>query len=357
MSSRFYRPELDVIRFCAFLLVFFHHGLHAESANTPYGAFVAACSFGLPLFFTLSAYLITTLLLKERSLTNSIDLPRFYKRRALRIWPLYFGALAISALAAALHKKLNLHTTGLWYLAAVFMLGNIVTWQTTSVVHLWSISIEEQFYVFWPSLMRRLSRRSLFIAALVIIGISNLFLAYYGAMHADTWKRIWWNSFVQMEFFGAGILLALHDEDRMFRKMPRTIRAIGLMVISSTFFCCTYLLGIKGSGVNAHGPISLCLGYALVAICCVSLIYLVQDMQQWPRWLIYLGKVSFGLYVFHDPALSISTYVLHQYGSLSELVGALALTICLAWLSYTFYESPFLRLKSRFEVVKSRPVG
>ncbi|MGA3047452.1 MAG: acyltransferase [Terracidiphilus sp.] len=351
MSIRFYRPELDVIRFVAFFTVFLYHGLPNHTNNAILDSAAASCGFGLCLFFTLSAYLITTLLLKEREKTGSIDLLRFYKRRILRIWPLYLAALLVSAAVAFLHHTLR--ENAVWYAAALVMLGNVVTSRTTSVVHLWSISVEEQFYVFWPTLMRFLTPRRLLVAALALLFISNSVLAWFGIIHADVWKRVWWNSFAQLEFFAAGILLALRDEYAPPAKRSWVVRLAGLLCIPVLWFSAVYFFHIQGGDHVARGPFSLCIGFALVAIACTGLIDLLRGLDHWPKQLIYLGKVSYGLYVFHVTALG----ALHHIPILLvRLPLALALTITAAFISYTWFESPFLRLKERYEVVLSRPV-
>lgn len=314
----------------------------------------SACGFGLSLFFTLSAYLITTLLLKERGRTGTIDIPRFYRRRILRIWPLYLGVLGASVTVATLHH--SFHKTALWYGAALVMMANLVTSETTNVVHLWSISVEEQFYVFWPTVMRLMSPRRLIFAALGLLVISNGVLAWYGLIHADTFKRVWWNTFVEMEFFATGILLALRDELITQKPYSWKVRIPGLMGVPILWFVAIYVFHIQGGNDRASGPISLCVGYALVAIACVSLIDLVRGIERWPKPIVYLGKISYGLYVFHLPIL-IAVRHIHFLILPAKLVVALALTIVVASLSYKWYESPFLRLKERYEVVPSRPVS
>jgi peptidoglycan/LPS O-acetylase OafA/YrhL len=356
LTARFYRPELDVVRFIAFLTVFLHHGLADQLPPTRLNlAIQQSLGFGLCLFFTLSAYLITTLLLKERAATGTIDLPRFYKRRALRIWPLYLAALALVALAEVRNGKV--HTYAHWYLAALFMLGNTIALAPPPVGHLWSISVEEQFYVFWPTLMRRVPVQRLLVAALALAVVSNAVLAWFGIIHADTYQRVWWNTFSQMEMFAAGILLAIYTAKYGYAKHPKALVLLGLPCIAFTWFAAVYSLQIKGPGLSAQGPLSLCGGYALIALSCAAFIFLLQGTENWPRPMIYFGKVSYGLYVFHIAGLAVAFHAARSFPLAAQLTVALAVTMLLAWMSYTWFESPFLRLKERYEVVPSRPVS
>lgn len=355
-AGRFYRPELDVVRFVAFVAVFFSHGLPAASTYTNAGALVRACSLGLPLFFCLSAYLITKLLLLERDRTGTVDLPKFYKRRILRIWPLYLSMLAISAAISVLHH--TIHQTALWYLAALFMLANTVWWIRTTVSHLWSISIEEQFYLFWPAAVSRLSDRALALAACALVLLADVVLVRYGLHHAEHDGRIWGNTFVQLQFFAAGILLALYHHTATDTGPPLLARPAlfaGALLLWFTTVRVFHALGDPGE--HAAGPLSLCAGYFVAVLGCVAILVAVQGWSRWPRPVVYLGKISYGLYVFHAPALDVSEHLLLRYGRAASMAGAFVLTVAVAAASYHFFEARFLRLKERFEVVRSRPVG
>lgn len=157
-AHRFYVPELDFLRFVAFLAVFaFHTRNYPAYAKFPAAinslmlTMESAGSFGVDLFFALSGYLITELLLREETSTGNINIRAFYLRRILRIWPLYFFFLG---LAAALTKIDPEQHFGLKYLAPFTLLsGNwavILFGVPDSVANpLWSISMEEQFYLCW----------------------------------------------------------------------------------------------------------------------------------------------------------------------------------------------------------------
>lgn len=356
-APRFYRPELDVVRFVAFLAVFLSHGLPSSSTNTNAGALVRACALGLPLFFCLSAYLITKLLLLERDRTGTVALPKFYKRRILRIWPLYLSMLAISAAISALHH--TIHQTALWYVAALFMLANTVWWIRTTVSHLWSISIEEQFYLFWPAAVSRLSDRALALAACALAVLANAVLFRYGMHHAEHDGRIWGNTFVQLQFFAAGILLALYHHTAASDAAPSLLARPVLFVgaLLAWFAAVRFLHALGDPGEFATGPLTLCCGYFIAVLGCVAILIAVQGWSRWPPPLVYLGKISYGLYVFHAIALGVADRFLLRFGRAASVSGAFFLTVAIAACSYHFFEARFLRLKERFEVVQSRPVG
>lgn len=352
IRSSFYRPELDVVRFLAFILVFAHHTLQPQPGRNEHweSLLTFTCGYGLSLFFTLSAYLITLLLLREKDQTGSIHLSNFYKRRMLRIWPLYLLALVLG-FAEVIHAH-QLSARWSWFVLALVMLGNLPTFNGLIIGHLWSISIEEQFYVFWPTLMRHFSRRCLVITSFVLILIANAWLVYYGIRRADTALQVWCNSFVQFEMFAAGILLAIFETRR-----PRLSALQSLVMVAAAaglWYFSEAVLLTRVVPFVPRGPLSLCLGYAFIAIGCVLLIVAASGLPK-PRPLIYLGKISYGLYVFHIPVMF---FVYHHTSErdLPRTLAALAITIGVAATSYRFFESPFLRLKRKLEIIKTRPV-
>ena len=221
LTERFYHPELDVLRFFAFFLVFLHHSLPHETAfytNMGTSHLLASLlagigntgAFGVNLFFVLSSYLITELLIRERQRFGRIDLRAFYIRRILRIWPLYFAFLAFAWVMQWYipHQHIG------WRAGLAFTLlgGNwwvaFVGFPSSIIFPLWSVSVEEQFYIFWPVTMRRLSQRGLLVAAAAMLVTANLTRWYLAAHH--TWEsKMWANTFVQLDAIALGILLAV----------------------------------------------------------------------------------------------------------------------------------------------------
>jgi peptidoglycan/LPS O-acetylase OafA/YrhL len=367
----YYRPELDVVRFVAFSLVFVHHVTHRNAdgfgANfrwaVPAAAFANACGFGVALFFALSAYLICELLLREKDRSNRVNIRYFLIRRILRIWPLYFLGLVIGCLVAIRsHRSEDLLLFG----ACALMVGNwfyIFVHSTLNPMSvLWSISVEEQFYLFCPFAVSRLTRRGLYILCGVVLIIANPTLFILGSRGADTDSAVWYNSLVQFQFFAVGILLSLILRGRL-PSLPVWIRLAMQGTAILLWFIACYVFHAKQAGPSTSG-LSLVIGYALAALGCVLMIvgFLGLPAKFLPPGLVWLGKISYGLYVYHLLAITLVTDLPPAFAAkgaiafLLRISAKLALTILLAAFSYKYFETRFLRLKKHFEVVESRPV-
>jgi peptidoglycan/LPS O-acetylase OafA/YrhL len=355
-----------VVRFLAFLLVFLFHFLPwpavGQAGWRVQMALVELCSMGLCLFFTLSAYLITTILLAERETNCVISVPKFYIRRILRIWPLYFFGIALG-IGIALERNRPGDVIGfLWYL---LFAGNLYCiafgWLGNSFAPLWTISIEEQFYLIWPWAIRWFSRRGMMVCSFLFIAAANITLFILGQRHA-LGREVWANTFVQFEMFAAGILLALARKHLAWRNA-----GIGLLLVLAGpflwFFTCLqfYYQQSPVTGAAISGA-NLMLRYLLIALGSAAILhgFCMIGPSHMPRWATYLGKISYGLYVYHLFAIELARLLLAPLRGRVFLAAlapvALLLTISFAVLSYTFLESPFLRLKRRFEIVHSRPI-
>ncbi len=373
-----YRPELDAVRFVAFLLVFIHHFLLLSSSymnSNTFSAFAGQGAWslrlavgeigamGLCLFFTLSAYLITSLLLKERAKFSTVSIKKFYVRRALRIWPLYFFGIALGmAIALILHRPGDV-TGFVWYLlfAGNFYCG-IFGWIPNPMTPLWSISVEEQFYLLWPWAMRWLSRRGLIVCAVIFIALANTILFVLGQRHVETESKVWTSTFVQFQMFATGILLALSNKLAAFNNA-----LFGLIfVLAGPVFwfvaCFEFHVKQPAQAGTAISGLALIIGYGLVALGCAAVLqgFCMIGSSRIPRWLAGLGKISYGLYVYHVLSIDFSQALFSSkhgpmYFAASALL-AMLLTIAAAVISYTFLETPFLRLKRRFEFVHTRPI-
>jgi peptidoglycan/LPS O-acetylase OafA/YrhL len=365
----FYRPELDVLRFFAFFAVFLYHFSRPTELYVQHGVprIIAAIGnglmqggvFGVDLFFVLSAYLITELLLREKNECGSLDVRGFYLRRILRIWPLYFFYIGVALLP--IFNRAHAFT---WHHVAAFLLlaGNwsIIAWgwPIPSIVGpLWTVSIEEQFYLAWPPIVRKLSRSGIVWAAFGMLIISNVTRITMVALHGGM-NSVWCNTLARLDPIVAGILVAAALGGRLPKFNPLTRIAM---------VCCGIVpLALVASYWHIHEPqrlewIPTLVGFPLVAIGCTLLMLGVLGISlRMPRALVYLGKISYGLYVYHALGNVLSGAIIRVHSSFLELalrpIAALAITILLAAASYAFLETPFLKLKQRFAHIRSRPV-
>jgi len=361
-APRAYHYELDVLRCFGFLGVFVHHSFPHDPAFYAAMCVPAAAArlisgvgmmgaLGVDLFFLLSAYLVTTSFLHEKSRTGTLNVRSFYGRRALRIWPLYFAFLAF---AASMQWWVPGQHIG-WGagLAFIFMLGNwwivFVGFPSSIIFPLWAVSVEEQFYLVWPWLARKLNKRGLMIAALVLLVTSNATRVYL-ALH-NTWEqRMWTNTLARLDPFAVGVLLAI----ALGGKAPRLSRLARLAMFAAGLAC--YWLAANYWLIKAD-PLTLprvAVGYPVAALgACLLLLATLSDSAPFaPRPLVYLGRISYGLYVFHVLGLMVTDFTIHhETSSFGRYVMrnalALALAIVFATLSYYLLEKPFLRRKEK----------
>jgi peptidoglycan/LPS O-acetylase OafA/YrhL len=369
-AQRFYRPELDALRFFAFLGVFIFHaaprsmdfyvaaGLPAWLSRLLISIFGAG-AYGVDLFFALSAYLITGLLLRERAATGALDLRGFYVRRILRIWPLY---LAFVAFAAVMDVAIPEQHLPLRYVAGFCLLsGNWVYvfygLPASFAIPLWTVSIEEQFYLAWPLALRRASVNTMAAIAVGLLLVANFWRVALAIAGAPL-DHMEYNTFTRLDPIALGILIALFGDN-----LPRLRRGqrIALLLSGVVTWIATYALGASGNPPNISSW-RQALGHPLTAIASAAILFSVMGSQH-PflrnKLLLYLGKISYGLYVLHEFAHFCAKRLAPASTPLTVLAQSavgLALTILMAAASYRWLESPFLRLKERFAHVQSRPV-
>jgi peptidoglycan/LPS O-acetylase OafA/YrhL len=370
-NRAFYHPELDVLRFLAFLVVFLHHALPRDAAIYTNSGLPAALSewlvtakeagaYGVDLFFVLSAYLITELLLREHANRGSFSISSFYMRRALRIWPLYFAFLAITVLVVP--GILPDERFGTLYIVSfVLFFGNWVCAANglpfSVASPLWSISVEEQFYLFWPPLMRLagINRVKQLAIGLLLVAVSTrIVLAAYEVAH----PAVWCNTVARLDSIALGALLAVSLNGRV--PQIKTVVRLLLAGVALVIFL------LVGKYLGQDGPSSVLTYFATASASVMLLVAALRAdahflLQRRFAWLVYLGRISYGLYVFHLLGLGLIAKLLIVNLGIplnfeSRVLLSFGLTVLLAAASYRWLEQPFLRLKNRYSPLPAREV-
>jgi peptidoglycan/LPS O-acetylase OafA/YrhL len=369
-SERFYRPELDVLRFFAFLGVFIFHAAPRtmdfyNAARYPHwlSSFLiptfGAGAYGVDLFFALSAYLITSLLLRERSATGVLDVRGFYLRRILRIWPLYLAFVAFATVFAMLVPGQHLPLK--YVIGYSLLAGNWVYvfygLPASFAVPLWTVSIEEQFYLAWPLALRKASIRTIAIVAVGILLVANAWRVWL-AMSAALVERIEYNTVTRLDPIAFGILIALFGHKLL--QLSRWSR-MALLCGGVATWIAVYAFTVTDN-LQKFTTWQMALGHPFTALASAAVLLAILGAQHSffrSPILLYLGKISYGLYVLHEFAHFCAIRLVPAstpIAVLAQSIVGLILTILLASASYRWLETPFLRLKERFAHVQSRPV-
>jgi peptidoglycan/LPS O-acetylase OafA/YrhL len=270
-------PELDGLRAVAILAVMVTHFSHQQVLLGGY--------LGVDLFFVLSGFLITSLLLSEER-AGGVGLGNFYARRALRILP---PLLASAALALALGA-----ITWQAALAAIFFVANIGDVPLAAFVPMWSLSVEEHFYLLWPFLFIALGRhRPRFVgyAILAVVATRVLLLSMKIGVYEQTYAR----ADSLLVGCGAALLLAQRPP-----RLARWIAPATFVTVMATFA----LMPWRSFAMMSFG-------FTILAFVCAALILSVLANDGWVGRLLrrpamqYVGKRSYGLYVYHAPMLVV----------------------------------------------------
>jgi peptidoglycan/LPS O-acetylase OafA/YrhL len=325
-----YVPALDGLRALAILPVVFHHFF-----VWPQGG-----ALGVDLFFVLSGFLITTLLLEERAVTGSIGLRRFYTRRARRLLPALAALLLGYPVLAALRGRHVLHEIllgGLYTgnISQAFLVPNPLA--SSGIDHLWSLAMEEQFYFVWPCLLLLVTRSRRIVLWLSVLLVAMV--AYRLGLVASgvRLKRIYMGPDTHCEGLAAGALLAAVRFYRPELRMPEWVAKTSLSVAVLA------VIAVRGGGSPewAYGlPVFELAAVGMVAAA-VTATALAEALAARP--LVWLGTISYSIYLWHEA-------IRWTFGGAYPL-GALPLSIAVAWLSYRYVEQPF-RHPRQFRVVR-----
>jgi len=359
-KARFYLPELDGLRFVAAMLVLIHHLPSNVTEAVPGLTRLRAMGWvGVDLFLSLSAYLLVKLLLLEYESQASISLPRFFMRRILRIWPLYFFFVTICSVYHIYENPDTIRLVLGWFISHLSFSNNILTAvQGYSPVaftdHLWTISLEEQFYLVLPFALLFLKKRSVNLKiCLTVLTAIRLSCYLIQVKHPFVWTLP-----LRADSLLFGAMIAVTESSR--KQLPQ---------ITSWFLLgiCVYVMLFMLPTISITSlDIFSVYGYSLVGLACSGALIASLELsflRYTLRWrpFVYFGRISYGLYVYHvfciEMTKSLFNNVTHPMQPYGMLFSAIFLTITTASISYYAIERPFLLLKKRYTTIVSRPIS
>lgn len=339
--------ELDGVRAISIVFVLLVHISYGRLS----GGFL-----GVDIFFVLSGYLITMLLLRELEEYDSINLKNFYVRRALRILPplafaLMLGLfLAPSGSVEAMHKLRVMVSVLLFhsnFMPAEFM-GNMV--------HTWSLAIEEQFYIIWPALLlvsRRMHKTAPVVVACLTI-LMCILVRLYMTIHMVDGDAIYTHTFARLDSIMVGCLLALLERAPI-RFLPSRDSQIYWYL---AWFGSILLLAVLLAGTRDFMQ-SVPMAFTLFSLVAAVLILAYQNIEEKSSLMLalrnpfsqWLGQRSYGLYLYHFPIFAALETLripgdMHNFAAIAFL--KIVLSLAFAEFAWRIVERPFLRFKAGF---------
>lgn len=332
--------SLDGLRAISIVFVFFGHIDGTEHASRLFH-WLPFAEFGVRVFFVLSGFLITTLLLHEMELTGKISLKNFYMRRVFRIFPASYAYILVVFILATLHFIfLNAHDM----LHAVTYTSNYYNGRSWYVGHLWSLSVEEQFYLLWP-LTLGLSgrRRGMIIAAWVCALVPFIRATEFHFIAASREGMGAWFE-TAADCLAAGCLLAgMRDWLSRQQLYMRFLSSRLFVIVPILILGMNYLHPALRYKYTLVWPV-MNVGIALCIDWCMR--FPNSPLGQFLNWrpVAFVGVLSYSLYLWQQPFLNRN--VASVFTTFPYNVG---FAFCAALASYYLVEKPFLRLKKRFE--------
>jgi peptidoglycan/LPS O-acetylase OafA/YrhL len=369
-QEKLFFPNLDGLRFLSFFLVFLSHSFAADNPSVKemlWYKLIKVRMFsdgdiGVSFFFVLSGFLITYLLIKEKELLGNINVKSFYIRRALRIWPLYyfvmiFGFFLFPIIKQMLGQVSNEVADPLFCFTFLNNFDSIKHVPDASTIAvMWSVAIEEQFYLIWPILFYFAPKKYFAHVIITIIILSNLFRVFnvqQTSVDVHTFGVITdmavGGLFAYLCYYNAAFLNKIKQMPKWFIIIPY-ILTILFIVFKQEIFATDVMKVLK----------------RLIMGTTFALIIVEQNFSENSIFKIgkfknisYWGKYTYGLYCLHPIAVLISVIILRKLSLnqftwqmwLLELPISFILSLCISWISYTYFESWFLKLKDRFAYI------
>ena len=362
--------ELDGIRGIAILLVMMTHfgGINPSSnIESAWNHFANICWIGVDIFFVLSGFLITEILVETKGFANYLK--AFYMRRVLRIFPLYYACVfTFFCIVVPIGKLIGrwpdiAWTEQLWYWTYTSNIRTAYVDFVRPFQHFWSLALEEQFYLVWPFMVMKYSEKHLkwiCIGGLLLSPLLRIVAVLYFP-HAGGVDFVYRLTPFRIDSLLWGALACLMLKSNYIAAIPN--QSPRLLIVGGAFITTFFALVALGQNTHEYAPLLSTVGYSLLGA--ASALLILHAVLRSESKTIYcrvvrspgltkFGKYSYGLYVWHLP---FSLYIPNIFrrmhvpelyvGLASFLLGSIV-TYLTALLSWRYLETPFLRLKDRF---------
>ncbi len=374
MNSKIYFPNLNGIRFIAALAVIIHHIEQIKSFfqydnywDNPYIRIIG--KLGVILFFVLSGFLITYLLLTEKKL-GGISIKSFYIRRILRIWPLYYLIVLLGLFVfphinflfiAESHRTDAIQDHFMTKVALfVFFLPNLALSGFAPVPYIaqtWSVGVEEQFYLIWPLLIKKIKNTLGVLLGVIAFYLGIKFILITINAHSGIFDHNkilhglfgFWDEFNIdcMAIGGIAAYVLFHKKEKVLSFLFNIYTQIGIYVL---LICAiAFKFYIRDLIFECYSVL-----FAIIILNLAANPKTILKLEN--RVFSYLGKISYGLYMYHYVMVACAIKLLDAFGTRNNILIfslSIAFTILISSLSYEFFEKKFLKLKKRFTLVAS----
>ena len=370
MKKKIYFKNLNALRFLAASMVVVHHieqfkgFFNIENYFQSIPAIALIGKLGVNLFFVLSGFLITYLLLSEEKFFESIDVKKFYIRRMLRIWPLYFLIVFLSFFVLAnidmftipgYNKDFIYDDLGIKLFLYTVLLPNLVLviyGMIPYASHLWSIGTEEQFYLLWPLLLKtyKKNRLILMVAVILIYILAGVFLKLPISdflPHKEIIASFRSTFTVSCMAIGGIYAVLLFNKSKVLKIINnKFVFYFVLILVTSMIFLGIYIPFVQSEFYGVF--------FGLIILNFSSNENIGFSLEN--KHLNHLGNISYGMYMYHPIAIMLAIYTGSQLGITSNWLFyplSFLFTILMADISYKYFESYFLKFKTKFaKIVK-----
>lgn len=350
--KRKYFHTFDFMRFFSFILVFFHH--IPINKTSIFSRFSHSGTIGVSFFFVLSGFLITYILIHEKETNQKVDLRKFFLKRTLRIWPLFYLMILFAFLTPYFLETIGLSSSNEgykpdWFVSCLFLENYKMMFSNTfpdgaPLRVMWSLCVEEHFYVLWGVLLYFLSVEKIPLLIIASIVVANLARAIYWSIDIASS-----DIFSNIDYFAYGAIPAyfLTQKKQVINRVEEVSiyvkYLLGIIVLITVFTIPNLnIIWLKYLSPTLFGTFFSIL--ILFTLCDKNQIK-VSDTHLISK----LGVYTYGLYLYHTIVINLFLQVLKNWSYSYKMfvigVGSLLLTIIMSSLSYHFFEKQFLKLK------------